>query len=249
MSLVFSDTTLKKGLIQRIERKCGFNDGDITGNATLFAQFTSDVNSALDKAFAIIFEVGGTWQFDDSNHTDYPIITTNLVSGQRDYAFTVDGSSNLILDIYRVQVRDNTPQGLFYDIYPVDVQTGTAPSSFTDGQNLTGMPQQYDKTANGIFLDAIPSYNSTGGLKLYINREGSYFTVSDTTKKPGFAGLFHDYIVLKVAYDYCSINQIGNYQLYKTDMLEMEEAIKNYYKAREKDVHNKKLIPAYNCSR
>lgn len=107
MSLVFSNTTTKNGLIQLCERTCGFNDGEISGNTTTLAKFTGDINIALDRALSIIFEVGGTWQFDDSNFTDYPIITTGIVSGQRDYSFTVDGSSNLILDIYRVQVSDS----------------------------------------------------------------------------------------------------------------------------------------------
>lgn len=90
MSLVFSNTTTKNGIIQRIERYCGFNDGDISGNTLRLAQFTGDINVALDYTLAMIFEEGGTWQFDDSNHsTNYPIITTNLISGQRDYSFTV----------------------------------------------------------------------------------------------------------------------------------------------------------------
>lgn len=29
----------------------------------------------------------GTWAFDDSNHEDLPIITTDLKTGQRDYSF------------------------------------------------------------------------------------------------------------------------------------------------------------------
>ena len=50
------------------------------------ADLTADVNLGLDKIWAIIFTSNGTWQWDDTNHTsDYPIITTDLVSGQRDY--------------------------------------------------------------------------------------------------------------------------------------------------------------------
>ena len=241
MSLEFNNISSKGGIIQRIERKCGFNPGDISGNVDLMAAFTSDVNAKLANVFATIFEVGGTWNFDDSNHGDYPIITTDLVSGQRDYSFVADGNGNLILDIYRVQVRNNSPQGEYFDIYPVDMQSRTAPSSFTDGLNLTGLPAQYDKTANGIFLDAIPNYNKTAGLKLFINREGSYFTTADTTKKPGFAGLFHDYLVFAVSYDYCSTNQVQNYALYEKEMLKLQAGIENHYKARERDVQ-KKLI-------
>ncbi len=233
MSLVFSNTTTKNGLIQVCERNCGFNDADISGNTTRLAQFTGDLNIATDHVFSTIFEVGGTWQFDDSNHTDYPIITTNLVSGQRDYSFTVDGSSNLILEIYKVVVADSA--GVFHEIFPADQQTKLSDPAYYDGLNTGGQPITYDKTANGIFLNPIPNYSYSGGLKVYINREGSYFVVSDTTKKPGFAGLFHPYLALHASYFYCMRNQIKVKNDLKMEMLEMEEGIKNHYKAREKD--------------
>lgn len=235
MSLVFSNTTTKNGIIQQIERNCGMNDGDISSDSTRLAQFTGDVNSALDKVFSVIFETGGTWQFDDSNHTDYPIITTNLVSGQRDYSFTTDGSSNLILEIYKVLVATDASVSQYTEIYPVDQQSN-APKGYLDGLDVGGLPDTYDKTANGIFLDPIPNFNATYGLKVLISREGSYFTTSDTTKKPGFAGLFHEYLALRPSYFYCFRNQIALAKSLKDEMIEMENAIRDYYKLREKDV-------------
>lgn len=195
---------------------------------------TADENLAIDFVYATIFKAGGTWQFDDSNHTDYPIITTNVVQNQRDYAFVADENDNLILDIYRVMVKD--ANGIFHEILPVDVQSDKDMQSFYDGQNTTGTPTRYDKTANGIFLDRIPSYNSSDGLKVYINREGSYFTTSDSTKKPGFAGLFHEYIALRPSYQYAYRNGLTNTALLQTEMLTMEAKIQDYYGKRERDI-------------
>lgn len=244
MSLAFSNTTSKNGILQRIERTCGFQDGDITGNTTKLAQFTGDINVALDRVLSLIFSVGGTWQFDDSNHTDYPIITTNLVSGQRDYTFTSDESGNLILEIYKVLVADDS--GGYREILPVDQQSD-APVNYTDGNNTTGLPITYDKTGNGIFLDPIPNYNETNGLKIFINREASYFATSDTTKKPGFAGLFHEYLVLHPSFYYCLRNGISIRNSVKEELMEMESQIMDFYKMREKDVV-KRLIGARNNS-
>lgn len=242
MSLVFSNTTSKNGILQRIEKRCGFQDGAITGNATKLAQFTGDVNTALDKVLSMIFAVGGTWQFDDSNHTDYPIITTNIVSGQRDYTFTTDQTGNLILEVYKVLVADDS--GDYREILPVDQQSD-APVNYTDGNNTTGLPITYDKTGNGIFLDPIPNYSETNGLKVFINREASYFATTDTTKKPGIAGLFHEYLVLHPSYHYCLNNRIETTRDLKVELLEMEEAIMDFYKLREKDTV-KRLIGARN---
>lgn len=235
MSIAFSNTTSKSGLLQLIERNLGFDYGYITGNTTRLAEWTADVNLALDRALSIIFEVGGTWQFDDSNQTDYPIITTNLVSGQRDYAFTTDENGNLILDIYKVMVSDEN--GNYREIYPVDAsRRGGAPSNYDDGLNTGGQPNTYDKLANGIFLDPIPNYNYTNGLKVYISREGSYFTTSDTTKKPGFAGLFHEYLALYPTYKYAVRKSHKNLAVWRDEVQIMENSIREYYKAREKDV-------------
>jgi len=245
MSLAFSSTgstgtTAKKGIIQQIESHCGFNDADISGNTTLLAKFTAKVNVALDKVFSMIFEVGGTWQFDDSNHTDYPIISGNIVSGQRDYPFTTDGNSNLILDIQKVMVADSG--GNFFELTPVDVPAG-APSNYWDGLDTTGLPNTYEKNANGIFLDPIPNYARTLGLKIYISREGSYFSTSDTTKMAGFAGLFHEYLALHPSYEYARDKSLANTERLQRDMLKMEQDIMNYYKLREKDVQ--KVLQPY----
>lgn len=236
MSLSFSDTTNKDGILQRIEMELGFPDGFITGDTTRLKQWTGSVNLGLDRVFHIIFEADGKWNFDDRNHTDYPIITTNLIDGQRDYSFTTDGSSNLILDVARVFVRNST-SAPYYEIYPVDVQSAPEAeiTGFVDGQNREGSPYTYDKTATGIFLDPIPSANVTAGLKIYINREGSYFTTADTTKTPGFAGLYHEYLVLEPAYRYARVNGLKSHELLKRDLLELGEEIKKYYSRRAKD--------------
>ena len=102
-----------------------------------------------------------------------------------------------------------------------------------DGLNVEGQPYQYDKTATGLFLDPIPSANVTSGLKVYVSREGSYFTTSDTTKKPGFAGLYHDYLILEPAYQYARANRLNIQETLKRDVLEMEKRITEFYGKRD----------------
>ena len=244
MSIPFSSTTNKNGLIQLIERILSFNDGDISGNPTLLAQFTADINLTIDEVFGFLFPLGGTWQLDDSNQTDYPIITTSLVSGQRDYSFTTDQQGNVILDIYRVLVANSA--GVYSDITPVDQQTGSDSdtNSFVNGANVGGIPTKYDKTANGIFLDPIPNYNYSAGLRVFINREGSYFTVSDTTKKVGFAHLFHEYFAIVPAQKYArshglsvagGIMRNGARTGLLMEIQDMRRAIIDYYGTRQKD--------------
>lgn len=229
MSLTFSQ------ILSNIDRNC-----KSTTSSYSLADKTADINLALDFVWATIFKAGGTWQYDDSNQSDYPIITTNLVAGQRDYAFVTDEQGNLILDIYKVLIAQ--PNGTFKEITPVDVQSEKDVVGFYDGRDIQGTPNKYDKTANAIFLDAIPSYTITNGLKVYINREGSYFTTADTTKKAGFAGLFHEFLALRPSYQYAYRNSLPNRDVLLAEMLRMEQAIKDYYGNRQRDVR-KKMSP------
>lgn len=235
MSLAYSDTSGKDGILQRIEQELGFPDAFITGDTTRLAQWTGSVNLALDRAFHLIFSADGRWNFDDSGHTTYPILIGNLVDGQRDYSFTADSDSNLILEIHRVWVRMSTTEP-YYEVFPVDVQSDREGliSPFADGLNSEGRPDKYDKTATAIFLDPIPNASVTAGLKVYVNREGSYFLTSDTTKKPGFAGLYHEYLVLEPAYRYARAHNLQNREVLKRDVLEMEKQIIDFYSRRDK---------------
>lgn len=235
MSLAFSDTTNKDGIIQRVEQELNFPDAYISGDATRLKFWTGSINLALDKAFHTIFKADGRWQFDDGNHTTYPILTGNLVDGQRDYSFTADSDSNLILDIQRVFLRMATTES-YYEIFPTDVQSAQENeiSSFVDGLNTEGYPYHYDKTSTGIFLDPIPNANVSAGLKIYVSREGSYFTTSDTTKTPGFAGLYHEYLVLEPCYRYARANNLKKQETFKRDLLELEKKIEEFYSRRDK---------------
>ena len=233
MSIQFNNTSTDKGLVQTYEKEIGAKIGDVSGSTALLKSFAADANIALDDFWSMAIPASGKWQLDDSGHTDYPIITANLVSSQRDYSFTTDGSSNLILDIYRVFVKQAST-GSYVEIFPVDQQSDSNTVTFTDGQNTTGIPTKYDKTGNGIFLDVPPSYNSTNGLKIFINREASYFSNSDTTKKPGVTGIFHRYFAIKPALDYARRNNLTSHNRLQEEVLKMEAAIKYHYAGRER---------------
>ncbi len=239
MSLQFNDTVAYKGLVQIYEKELGLNRGDISGDNDKLKDFTADCNLALDDLFYMGVQSSGTWQLDDSNFSDYPIIKANIISGQRDYQFLKDQDGNFILDIYKVVVSDSL--GNFQEILPVNQQSLDTPQlnvdSFINGQNASGVPSRYDKTANAIFLDVIPNYNYTQGLFVYINREPSYFVYTDTTKFPGIAGTLHRYLALKPALDYARRNSLACHDRLAAEV-QMYEQIKipGVFGNRQKDV-------------
>ena len=244
MSRVFNDTSTLEGLVQMYELEIGANLGDVSGNTSKLQRFTALTRGAFDSFFAIALPASGTWQLDDSNQTDYPIIKTNIISGQRDYSFTVDASSNLILDIYKVAILQSAAATDYIEIKPVDTQSGKGLAT-TFNATTTGIPSSYDKTANGIFFDIIPNYAATSGLLLYINREAPYFVYTDTTKKPGVPGLFHDYFYLKPAMEYARRNNLANYKNIQLAVFTMEQAIGAYFGERRRDEPNRITVASH----
>lgn len=136
--------------------------------------------------------------------------------------------------------------GDYQEIYPVDQSTpdylnSESTSTFIDGRNQTGIPTRYDKISNGIQLDLIPSYNATAGLKVFINREPSYFAYTDTTKKPGCSGNLHKWFYLKPAYEYARRHSIAQLPRLEVEIIKFENIIKDSFRRRQRDVA-KRLI-------
>jgi len=246
MSIQFNDTTNLRGLVQFYEREIGKDRGYVSDNTNRLKEFTADVNNAWDTFLSLALPASGTWQYDDSNHTDYPIITADLTSGQRSYTFGSDEQGNLVLDFYKVLIADSV--GVFHDIVPKDAQRDKDTQSFWDGQNTTGQPTAYDKTANGLFFDLIPNYTVEDGIKIYINREASYFVYGDTTKKPGCPGILHAWFYIEPAWNYARQKDKERYKRLTEAKLRLESDITANFSRRTRD-EKPRLVPAYQDNR
>lgn len=229
MSLQFSNPTLESGIIELIDTECKSNS---TSYPTI--NKVADINLAWDELIAILSENCGVGQWDDNNHEKNPIIRMDLTQGQRNYNFTVDGQSNLILDVYKLLVADQN--GIYHEIPQVDLQSVGKGQSILDGQEQTGQPTSYDRTGNGIFFNLVPSYSYTLGIKMVINREASYFTASDTTKKPGVDGRVHEWFVLVPAYKHACRESLDVKNDLEKRVAEMKARIIQIFGERNRDV-------------
>lgn len=243
MSLQFSNTTTKRGLVQFYEKEIGQDYGYVSNNTERLAEFTARVGKALDDYILIWAKNAGTWQADDINHTDFQIITTNLVSGQRDYSWVTDENGNRVVDLSKVLILPSATSTDYIEIYPVD-ETNVDMTAILTG-TAQGVPGQYGKMSNSILLDPIPSYNATNGLKMVVNREGSYPVVSDTTKIIGVP-VYHEYFYLKPAYEKARINNLANRDELEKAIVDLEGSerlgvtgkIADFFSKRAKDERN-----------
>lgn len=228
----FSDTSTRTGIVELLEDLTSTQSA--TGGSYPLATKTRDINLAFDDYMNLVKRSSGTWQADDSNHTKYPNMKFNLVINQQDYNFTEDEQGNQVQDIYRVECKDSN--GNWMLLTPYDEMAEEDALGLRE--TITGLPTRYYKTANGIFLDVTPDYNSTLGIRMFYTRSPSYFLSSDTTKEPGIPNGHHRYLALKPAYWYWLPKDNTRATLYKNELLQLEDSIKHEYSGRKRDEQN-----------
>jgi hypothetical protein len=249
--LQVSNTTTKNGIVQFYEKELGFRYGDVSGNSELLAEFIARSNMALDNYLLLWAKSAGTWQGDDINHSDFQIISTTIESGKRDYVFTTDENNNRIFDVSKVLIKTSATATEYTPISPVDELNTDINGILTD--STTGTPSRYAKLGNSILFDVIPDYTVSKGIKIVINRAGSYFTTSDTTKVIGVP-VYPEYMYLKPAYEYARINNHANLAQLEKEIIDLEGSerlrikgkIQEFFGSRERDVKkqitNKKIL-------
>lgn len=232
MGIQLSESTNKTGLYELFQ--------DLTGtNPTSYSlyKFVRDANNALGNFNLKALMASQKWEHDDTNHLKYPIILLDIVSGQQDYPITNDGEvvPNQILDILRIELTDNSGVSRLLNAYDIS-ERGV---SITQQSTATGIPTEYDKLANGIWLNPVPNFSRASAMKVYTGRTPVYFIGDGTSPHnavvPGIPDPFHEYLVYLPAYLYCvtKLPKLANGYLAEVQRLEQE--IFKFYFWRNRD--------------
>jgi hypothetical protein len=194
------------------------------------ANLTADANTVYDEIISLILASDNRWQFDDKNFTTQPIATTNLNANQQDYEF-----DTTFLEVRKVLIKDAAGNWSI-PLRPFDMDDSpTAWASLQNEATNTGTPFRYDVLASSLFLDPKPNYNSTGGLKVFFQRNGDSFDVADTTKTPGFASLFHKVIPIGTAFYFATYRNLPQRESLNADYEKIKKDITEYFQHRNKD--------------
>lgn len=226
--MVLSESTNKTGLYELFQDLCKVNSSDYS-----LYKFVRDANNAYANFNLLALISSQKWEHDDTNQTDYPIITVNIVSGQQDYPITFDASSvpNQILDIMRVEMQDSNGNWVLLTTYDQTEEKSALSAT------RSGIPTRYDKLANGIWLDAVPNFSRSNALKIYMGRTPVYFIGdgSHNSVIPGIPDVFHPYLAYLPAYLYCITNLPALAPGYLIKVQKMEKDIANFYFWRNRD--------------
>lgn len=197
---------------------------DASTTAYPFVDFVGNANFALDAVVRKIYRTDGRWQYDDLNHADRPVATTDLVANQDNYTI-----ADTHLKIARVRAKNQ--DGDYVTLEPKDRRDLS-----DDELSLSGEPRYYDKAGASLILVPTPDYDSSGGLEIEFQRGSNYFSTSDTDKEPGIPSIFHRYISLLPAQDNVLANGIPNkLQVIEAKLKEMDADLVAFFSDRDRD--------------
>jgi len=182
-------------------------------------------NQAQEQVSGLIIGTDGRWNWDDSNYTSLPIGTTDLVSGQRDYSF-----DDTFLKIKKVQILDSS--GATQRLTSKDMKDYK--DTFHSNEDAEGTPDYYDKDGRSVYLDPIPNYASSGGLKVFFQRTTKAITEFGSDS-PGFYSPAHEILAYKISIPYCMKYHQDRVVTYTNKVLSLEESLVDFYSTRSDD--------------
>ena len=201
----FSDTTNKSGLVQAFERWTRMPDGTVTG--TLLKQVTAMINAGFDMIMPRLLSYTDYIRWDDLNHTDKPVGTLTITSGQGDYKITEDDNSLDVLNFTAVSILTSTTATEYTALTRMTLDDPRAEEAISPSPDTTGVPTHWLENGNKIYLYPEPDYTKALGLKVFFEREQSYFASTDTTKEPGIPRPFHELLALYAALEWNMVNR------------------------------------------
>jgi hypothetical protein len=217
----FFDSTTEDAIVQDVWSLSGTDTNSYT-----LKQVTRSVNGWLRLVQSWILGADGRFQYDDSNYTDLPIATTDLVSGQDNYSF-----DSTWLEIIKVEAAQDSTVSTWNVLKPFDVNDV---NNYSEFQDVAGVPAFYDVVGSSVILKPASNFNATAGLKFYFKRKASEFVSTDTTKEPGFASPYHRILSLGAAYDYCMANSVRNPVGLRNEIEVLKQELLKHYSRRDK---------------
>jgi len=226
----FSNTANSQGIIQDVDFLCGTNSTSYPTNDKV-----RNINQAYHDVTRLIWESSDTWQYDDSNATDLPVVLTTMTSGTSQYAIPSTAQK-----IERVEIKDVNSN--LVKLQPIDYKDiAIAESEFYKN---SGLPVYYDLIGNFINLYPAPSttyVTTSSGMAVYVDRNVTLFTSASTTACPGFAPQFHRILSLQASLDF--EQDVNKRNLFIAEKTNLVDGLKKFYSTRSVEGRTE-IVPA-----
>lgn len=200
-----------------------------------------NLNNAVYRVETRYMMSAGDWKFDDSNNTDFPIATTNIIASQQDYTLPTE-----TIRIDRIEVSYDGVN--WYRAIPFNP---TEDSNALTTANIAGefskSAPSYRLLGRSIFLYPIPDANVTAGLKVYGQRLHTAYTSSDystATKTMGMDLNWQEQIAREMSLNYLLDNDMSRYNI-MFQTIESQYIILDKFNGSKNQDEKQSLEPAY----
>lgn len=189
------------------------------------------INKHYNDVHNLILESQDEWDYDDSNKTDFPILTGDFTASQQPY--TLPSGT---IDVKRLEVTYDGTNWVKAEPFDVN-ERGISVASNNLGDFSQAEPK-YDLMSNAFFIYPIPESTVNEGMKLWIGRGPALYTSAELTtgtKEPGFDSLFHDLLSFGVAADYALIKNLPQANGLRREYEEKKMRLKKHYSDKQED--------------
>lgn len=225
LSASLSATTTKPSIIDDID----FLVGTDTTSFPL-ADKLRLINLHYYDAVTYLLSIQNNWEWDDTNKTDFPIGTTDLVADQQSYTLPTD-----MVRLSRVEVLNTN--GQYSKLLQFD--ESQVPIALSNLFTTSGTPLYYREFATGIELYPSPAADSvtlTAGLKIYFQRLPTLFTTADWNVSPGFDALYHRILSLGPAYDFAVAKGLPSQKGLLQKIIDLKAMMSTTYSKRNREI-------------
>lgn len=206
-------------------------------------------NASVNEVVGEVINADAAWQWDDTNYTDLPVGTSDLVEGQETYSFSED-----YLQIESIEILDDDAEK-YYRLKPLDIQERKlSPDEHfgveTGGAPKKGRPVWYDIQGDTVYLYPSPAaadVTLTAGLKVWFKRSHREITMSNSTtvqsgeetRNPPFPSTHHILLAYMIAIPYCMSYKKDRVGWLEKKVVEMKATLLSHYAYRDKDKRTK----------
>lgn len=209
---------------------------DADSNSYSDSDLRRRINAAYEEVVGDILGYDGVYQFDDSNYTDFPIATTDLVASQHDYAF-----DDTFLEVLRIEIKND--DGDWQKVDHIDRYEEQLP--LEEQYEDDGQPRYFDVQSGSVFLYPAPDSSDvtlSSGMRVFFQRTADTFSSSEFstgTKKPGFPSPYHYLLSYKAALPYAMKYKPNRIQPILTLIQDLEEGLANHFSRRNYEGRNR----------
>lgn len=217
--------------LSEIDSYITFKTNDSTSSFTA-AQRLASINKYYHKVQTMILASSDGWDYDDSNKTDYPVLTTNLAANSQDYILPLR-----TLKVKRVEITYDGTNWVRMNPFDVGQDGNPVNTSSITSDYSTDSPM-YDLNADALFLYPIPTANVTNGLRIWVSRGVDSFTSAQYTAgtlEPGLDEQFHSMLPIGAAYDYVSSKPGLDSSKLWIELQDYEMRLRKYYGDKHED--------------